>query len=112
MMSLNRHSRSIELPNFPATETHSPLASNLCRAVTATYRVPTVLTLGRRCRFRQLADHFRYQQRRNIQSWFGGLPLMTEEITKVGMRLAHPGEFIREEILAELDLSVARAAEI
>jgi len=37
---------------------------------------------------------------------------MTEEITKVGMHLAHPGEFIREEILAELDLSVARAAEI
>jgi addiction module HigA family antidote len=37
---------------------------------------------------------------------------MSEEITKVGMRPTHPGEFIRKEILAELDLSVARAAEI
>jgi addiction module HigA family antidote len=37
---------------------------------------------------------------------------MSEEITKVGMKPMHPGEFIREEILAELDLSVARAAEI
>jgi antitoxin HigA-1 len=37
---------------------------------------------------------------------------MSEEITKVGMKPTHPGEFIREEILAELDLSVARAAEI
>lgn len=37
---------------------------------------------------------------------------MTEEITKVGMKPSHPGEFIREEILAELGLSVARAAEI
>ncbi len=37
---------------------------------------------------------------------------MTEEITKVGMKPSHPGEFIREEILVELGLSVARAAEI
>jgi len=37
---------------------------------------------------------------------------MNEEITKVGMRPSHPGEFIREEILNELGLSVARAAEI
>jgi len=37
---------------------------------------------------------------------------MTEEITKVGMRPSHPGEFIREEILKELGLSIARAAEI
>src|SRR5260370_20273753 len=37
---------------------------------------------------------------------------MSEEITKVGMKPSHPGEFIREEILAELGLSVARAAEI
>src|SRR5437588_13001915 len=37
---------------------------------------------------------------------------MSEEITKVGMKPSHPGEFIREEILAELGLSIARAAEI
>jgi addiction module HigA family antidote len=37
---------------------------------------------------------------------------MGEEITKVGMKPSHPGEFIREEILAELGLSVARAAEV
>jgi addiction module HigA family antidote len=37
---------------------------------------------------------------------------MSEEIEKVGMKPTHPGEFIREEILAELGLSVARAAEI
>jgi addiction module HigA family antidote len=37
---------------------------------------------------------------------------MSEAISKVGMRPCHPGEFIREEILRELGLSVARAAEI
>jgi addiction module HigA family antidote len=37
---------------------------------------------------------------------------MSEEIKKVGMKPSHPGEFIREEILAELGLTVARAAEI
>src|SRR5438477_2538469 len=37
---------------------------------------------------------------------------MSEEIKKVGMKPSHPGEFIREEILAELGLSVARAAEV
>ena len=37
---------------------------------------------------------------------------MSEEITKVGMRPSHPGDFIREEILSELGLSIARAAEI
>src|SRR5437762_14191530 len=37
---------------------------------------------------------------------------MSEEIQKVGMKPSHPGEFIREEILVELGLSVARAAEI
>jgi antitoxin HigA-1 len=37
---------------------------------------------------------------------------MSEAIAKVGMRPCHPGEFIREEILEELHLSVARAAEI
>jgi addiction module HigA family antidote len=44
----------------------------------------------------------------------GGMRIRTvsEEITKVGMKPSHPGEFIREEILAELGLSVARAAEI
>ncbi len=37
---------------------------------------------------------------------------MSEEITKVGMKPCHPGEFIRAEILDELHLSVSRAAEI
>ena len=37
---------------------------------------------------------------------------MSEEVTKVGMRPSAPGEFVREEILEELGLSVARAAEI
>jgi addiction module HigA family antidote len=37
---------------------------------------------------------------------------MREGITKVGMRPAHPGGFIRTEILDELDLPVSRAAEI
>lgn len=37
---------------------------------------------------------------------------MNEEIEKIGMRPSHPGEFIRDEILAELNLSVAKAAEI
>ena len=38
--------------------------------------------------------------------------MMSEAITKIGLRPVHPGEFIREEILAELGLSVTRAAEI
>jgi antitoxin HigA-1 len=37
---------------------------------------------------------------------------MSEPITKVGMRPSHPGELVREEILHELGLPVARAAEI
>jgi addiction module HigA family antidote len=37
---------------------------------------------------------------------------MSEAPVKVGMRPPHPGAFIREEILSELRLSVARAAEI
>jgi addiction module HigA family antidote len=31
---------------------------------------------------------------------------------KIGMKPSHPGEFIREEILNEIGLSVARAAEV
>ncbi len=37
---------------------------------------------------------------------------MSEAIARVGMTPCHPGEFIHEEILAELGLSIARAAEI
>ncbi len=37
---------------------------------------------------------------------------MMEMETKIGMKPSHPGQFIREEILDELDLSVAKAAEI
>jgi addiction module HigA family antidote len=37
---------------------------------------------------------------------------MNEKPVKVGMRPPHPGDFIRTEILDELGLSVARAADI
>jgi len=37
---------------------------------------------------------------------------MSETITKIGMKPPHPGSFIRAEILEELNLSVARAADI
>lgn len=37
---------------------------------------------------------------------------MSEQIEKIGMKPSAPGEFIREEILEELHLSVARAAEV
>jgi addiction module HigA family antidote len=35
-----------------------------------------------------------------------------ERLNKIGMKPPHPGDFIRTEILDELHLSVARAAEI
>src|SRR6266852_1933629 len=35
-----------------------------------------------------------------------------ESISKIGMKPPHPGDFIKTEILDELHLSVARAAEI
>jgi addiction module HigA family antidote len=37
---------------------------------------------------------------------------MTSEAVNIGMRPSHPGEFIREEVLAALHLSVTRAADI
>jgi len=37
---------------------------------------------------------------------------MDESSTKIGMRPPHPGSFIRDEILEELGLSIARGAEI
>ena len=37
---------------------------------------------------------------------------MGDPPVKIGMRPPHPGAFIREEILDELGLSIARAAEI
>lgn len=37
---------------------------------------------------------------------------MSDAPVKIGMTPTHPGEFIREEILNELDLSVSRAAEV
>jgi antitoxin HigA-1 len=38
---------------------------------------------------------------------------LTDDVAvKIGMRPSHPGEFIREEMLNELGLSVARAAEV
>jgi antitoxin HigA-1 len=36
---------------------------------------------------------------------------MSETIEKIGMKPPHPGAFLRDEILEELDLSVARAAQ-
>jgi antitoxin HigA-1 len=59
-----------------------------------------------------VSGNWRVTFRRNIRSRFGGLPPMSEEITTIGMRLAHPGEFIRGEILNELGLSITRAAEV
>ena len=37
---------------------------------------------------------------------------MTKGPVKIGMKPPHPGAFVREEILAPLDLSVSRAAEV
>ncbi len=37
---------------------------------------------------------------------------MDDAIARIGMKPPHPGSFVREEILDELNLSVARAAEI
>src|SRR2546421_6825206 len=37
---------------------------------------------------------------------------MDDAPVKIGMRPSHPGAFIREEILSELGLTVARTAEI
>jgi addiction module HigA family antidote len=37
---------------------------------------------------------------------------MAETIAKVSMTPTHPGEFIREEVIEPLDLSVTKAAEI
>lgn len=37
---------------------------------------------------------------------------MSDHIDRVGMTPSRPGEFIREEILEELGLSISRAAEI
>lgn len=37
---------------------------------------------------------------------------MNDTVTKVGMKPAHPGSFIRSEILDELGLTVSRAADI
>lgn len=37
---------------------------------------------------------------------------MSDEPIKIGMKPPHPGDFIRTEILDELGLSIARAAEV
>jgi addiction module HigA family antidote len=37
---------------------------------------------------------------------------MTDQPVKIGMKPPHPGSFVREEILDDLGLSVAQAAEI
>lgn len=37
---------------------------------------------------------------------------MEREELKIGMKPAHPGEFIREEVIKELNLKISRAAEI
>jgi addiction module HigA family antidote len=38
--------------------------------------------------------------------------MFDESLSKIGMKPPHPGDFIKTEILDELHLSVARAAEI
>ena len=37
---------------------------------------------------------------------------MTKDRIDIGMTPSHPGEFIREEVLAPLELSIAKAAEV
>ena len=37
---------------------------------------------------------------------------MSKEPIKVGMKPSHPGEFVRDEVLAPLGLSITKAAEI
>jgi len=37
---------------------------------------------------------------------------MSEPLTKIGMKPAHPGSFIHAEIIEELGLSISRAADI
>ena len=37
---------------------------------------------------------------------------MSDAIVKIGMKPSHPGAFIRQEILDELQLSVSKAAEV
>ena len=37
---------------------------------------------------------------------------MSDAPTRIGMKPAHPGAFIRDEILQELNLSVSQAAEV
>ena len=37
---------------------------------------------------------------------------MSGTLTKIGLKPPHPGSFIRDEILTELDLSIAQAADI
>src|SRR6516162_152286 len=61
---------------------------------------------------RQLAADLRPQRGGNLQSRLRGLPLMSTTPRKIGMTPPHPGEFIRDEILAELSLSVSEAADV
>ncbi|MGA9868251.1 MAG: HigA family addiction module antitoxin [Acetobacteraceae bacterium] len=37
---------------------------------------------------------------------------MNQTVERIGMRPPHPGSFIREEVLDELGLSIARAADV
>jgi addiction module HigA family antidote len=60
---------------------------------------------------RQLAHHIRHRKRGNLQSQPGGLPLMGTT-PKKSMTPPQPGEFIRDEIFAELNLTVGQAAKV
>jgi hypothetical protein len=53
-----------------------------------------------------------FNRRHNYRSDPGGLPLMSEAVTKAGTRSCRPGEFIREATLREPKVPVAGAAEI
>jgi hypothetical protein len=46
---------------------------------------------------------FDIRQGENLQPRFGGLPLMRRAPAKITMAPPHPGAFIRDEILDELD---------
>jgi addiction module HigA family antidote len=61
-------------------------------------------------RNRKLASDLYDKGWRDCRYEFGRRALMTQEKPKMGMFPVHPGEFIRIEILEELDLSIVKAA--
>ncbi len=65
-----------------------------------------------RLRLRQLADYVHGSGWLYRPFELGGLPLIAANGINVNMTPSHPGDFIRTEIIEELDLTVTKAAEI